>query len=456
MLKAPPEFEPTISIFSSVFSRTVWKKAKLLLIGALCCPGSRTICNILRSLGLGQEKRFHKYHRFLSKDKWSGLRLGELLLKSLVRAFATEGGPLVFGIDETIERRWGHKIKKRGIYRDAVRSSASHFVKCSGLRWMSLMLLSRVPWSEKGCWALPILTALCPSERYWKNSPKPRGHKTPMDWAAQLLVWLARCTRPLDTPVYLVGDGSYATYELMGKAVEQQIGLIARMRMDARLFNFPPPPVQGKRGPKPKIGNRILSMGKRLTDQRVSWKTVRFSEWYGSKDKEMQITSGKAIWSRNKHQYAPVRWVLIKDPEQKLEPVLLACTHLDTSPIDIVRFFVRRWRVEVTFAEVRRHLGVETQRQWSDLAIERSTPLLMGLLSVTCLLAVPLFKQDKIQLSTTAWYQKKHYTFSDILSAVRQQVWSYSKLSTSPKNSEVDNLKNKIRYLEQLLTQAVA
>lgn len=457
MLKTPPEFKLSISIFSVAFSKRVWCKAELLFIGALCCPGSRTICNILRSLGLGQEKRFHKYHRFLSKDKWSGLRLGQLLLKELVRVFVAEGQPLVFGVDETVERRWGHKIKKRGIYRDAVRSSASHFVKCSGLRWMSLMLLSHVPWLEKGrYWALPVLTALCPSERYYQNRTAPRGHKTLMDWAVQMLAWLARYAKPLGHTVYLVGDGSYATYELMGKAAERGIGLVARMRIDARLFHFPPPSVPGKRGPKPKIGKRVLPMDKRLTDRRVKWKTVTFSEWYGHKDKKMEVTSGKAIWSRGKGQYVPVLWVLIRDPEGKLAPTLLACTDLDTDPTDVVRFFVGRWRVEVTFAEVRRHLGVETQRQWSDLAIERATPLLMGLMSTTCLLAAPLFEQGKIPLLTTAWYQKKHFTFSDILSAVRLHIWSFNLLSTSPGNSEVDNLKAKIRYLYQLLTQAVA
>ena len=229
MLKLPPEFHPVISIFSVAFSKRVWEKAQQLLLGALCCPGSRTICNILRSLGLSQEKRFHKYHRFLSKDKWSGLRLRELLLQHLVRVFVADGQPLVFGIDETVERRLGRKIKKRGIHRDAVRSSASHFVKCSGLRWMSLMLLSHVPWLENGCWALPFLTALCPSERYYEKHSKPRAHKTLMDWAIQMLAWLARYAKPLNSAVYLVGDGSYATYELMGKAAEREIGLIARM-----------------------------------------------------------------------------------------------------------------------------------------------------------------------------------------------------------------------------------
>lgn len=126
MLRLSPEFQSVISIFSSTFSKRGWRKCLVLLCGAICCPGSRTVCNLLRSVGLTNDKRFHKYHRFLSRDKWSALRLSQLLLGKLVNAFVKPGEPLVFGIDETIERRWGVKITKRAIYRDAVRSSASH------------------------------------------------------------------------------------------------------------------------------------------------------------------------------------------------------------------------------------------------------------------------------------------------------------------------------------------
>lgn len=456
MLQLSAELQSAISPFSAIFSRPVWVKAQRLLLAAICCPGSRTVCNLLRCAGLAQHKAFHKYHRFLSRDKWSALKAAQLLLTLLVNAFVGAGTPLVFGIDETIERRWGTSIAKRGIYRDAVRTSASHFVKCSGLRWMSVMLLTSLPWLKRGCWALPIITALCPSARYWENRSLPRAHKELMTWAAQLLAWLARYTKGLGRPVYLVGDGAYATYGLMGKSIDLGIGLIVRMRMDARLFHFPPAPVKGKRGPKPKVGQRILDMTKRLTDGRIKWTEVTFTEWYGKQDKRMLITQGQAIWSRNAHQKVPLRWVLIKDPAGQLDPVLLACTDRDLASSDIVRYFVRRWRVEVTFGEVRRHLGVETQRQWSDLAIERSTPLLMSLLSVVCLLAVPLYEQGKIVLETTAWYRKTHYTFSSIIGAVRQHLWESSKLSTSIKNSEVDNLRARVRYLQQLLTQAVA
>jgi hypothetical protein len=457
MLRTPPEFQPTISAFSRVFSRPVWIKAQLLLCAAICCPGSRTICNLLRTANLSDDKTFHKYHRFLSRDKWSALSASKILLSLLVAAFLPAGVPLVFGIDETIERRWGRMISKRAIYRDAVRSSASHMVKCSGLRWMSMMLLTPLPWLDKGCWALPVLTALCPSSRYWEKRIQNRVHKPLTTWAAQILGWLARTVSGLGRLVFLVGDGSYATYGLMTKAVACEVGLIVRMKMNSRLYHMPPPRVKGKRGRRPKKGKRILDMELRLTDKRIKWKEVTFSEWYGARNKTMLITTGSSIWSSgSKGEFVLIQWVLVKDPKGEMEPVLIGCTDLTIPAQDVVRFFVRRWQVEVTFAEVRRHLGVETQRQWSELAIERSTPLLMGLMSIICLLAKTLFDAQKLEIATAAWYDKTRYTFSDILGAVRQQIWAVSNFSGTGKKGLVEKLKTKIRYFEQLLTKAVA
>jgi len=249
-----PEFQSVISQFPFAFSKKVWVKAQLLLLGVICCPGSRTICNVLRTVGLTHCKQFHKYHRFLSRDKWSALNLSRHLMLLLVKTFVSVDQPLVFGIDETIERRWGAMINKRGIYRDAVRSSASHFVKCSGLRWMSMMLLT---------------------------------------------------------------------------------------------------------------------------------------------------------------------------------PITLA-------------------------KKVRRHLGVETQRQWSDLAIERTTPILMALKSIICLLANVLFEKKMLKIRTAAWYDKTRFTFSDILAAVRQYIWTNNNFPTSSERDEIGKLRLRIAYLEQILIETAA
>ena len=153
-----------LAAFAPVFSRRVWRYARVLAAGALLTPGKRTVTAALRVAGLSSIRRFERYHRVLNRACWSGLAVSHILLRLLVAAFVPDG-PLVVGVDETIERRRGAQIAAKGIYRDAVRSSRSHFVKASGLRWVSLMLLAPIPWAGR-VWALPFLTALAPSERY--------------------------------------------------------------------------------------------------------------------------------------------------------------------------------------------------------------------------------------------------------------------------------------------------
>lgn len=456
MLILPSGFQRTISVFSSTFRKDVWKKVQVLLTGAIICPGSRTVCNLLRSVGLHKEKNFAKYHRLFNCDKWSAKWISAKLFHLLINTFTEKGAPLVLGFDDTIERRWGRKITKRGIYRDPVRSSKSHFVKCSGLRWLSLMLLTNLPWLSSGVyWALPILTVLCPSKGFYEKTGKEQKKLT--DWARQIIIWLSRQTANLGRKVYLLGDGSFATYELFISAQTENIGLIARMKLNAKLYHLPSKlQSKNKPGPKPPVGKRLLDMTKRLTDKRIKWKEVIFSEWYGMKQKKMLITSGVAIWRKSNTVMVKIRWVLVVDPEEKLKPVLLACSDWELSAKKIVAFFVRRWRVEVTFQEVRRHLGVESQRQWSDLAIERETPSLLALFSIVCLLAHTLHKLEPIHPNTTAWYKKQHITFSDVLSTVRLEIWSKGELSISPFEGDIDNYSHRIRYLHFLLTQAVA
>ena len=137
----------------------------MLLAGAILAPGARTVSSTLRVMGLDQENRFHRYHRVLSRASWSSLKVSRVLLGLLVSTFLSDGEPLVVGVDETIERRWGAKICAKGIYRDPVRSSHGHFVKASGLLWVCLMLLVEVPWASR-VWGLPFLSVLAPSERY--------------------------------------------------------------------------------------------------------------------------------------------------------------------------------------------------------------------------------------------------------------------------------------------------
>jgi hypothetical protein len=164
MLTLPSEYVTLIQVFAPIFSERVWQYVHILVIGAILAPGKRTVTAILRIMGLSQEKHFQNYHRVLNRAVWSSLEISRVLLSVLITTFALVGD-IVMGLDDTIERRRGEKIKAKGIYRDPVRSSHSHFVKASGLRWLSLMMLVPIPWAQR-VWALPFLTVLAPSERY--------------------------------------------------------------------------------------------------------------------------------------------------------------------------------------------------------------------------------------------------------------------------------------------------
>jgi DDE superfamily endonuclease len=224
---------PLIVEFAPLFSKPVWEHAKVLLVGAILALGRRTVTTCLRVMGLSQEKCFVNYHRVLNRARWSSLAASRILLRLLVATFAP-GGELVTGIDDTIERRRGEKIKAKGIYRDPVRSSLSHFVKASGLRWLCCMLLVTSPWA--GCvWGLPFQTVLCPSERYYAE--RKRRHQRLTDRAWQVIQLIARFLPGRD--VIFVGDSSFAVLDLLYLVSSTpRIALITRLRLDAQLCNY--------------------------------------------------------------------------------------------------------------------------------------------------------------------------------------------------------------------------
>ena len=227
--------------------------------------------------------------------------------------------------------------------------------------------------------------------------------------------------------VIAVGDSSYAVIDLLN-AVKGQVCVITRLRLDAALYEPAPPRPAGQRGRPRKKGKRLPTLLSYLHDEKLPWQKIVVSEWYGKKQRVLEVASATAVWYHSGKPVVPLRWVLIRDPEGKLEPMALLCTDQHLSAPDIVAYFVRRWSVEVTagrprFQEARAHLGVETQRQWSDLAIARTTPVLLALLSIIALLAERLHRQKKLHLATTAWYRKNQPTFSDALASVRQHFW---------------------------------
>lgn len=435
MLRLPARFAAVILCFAPLLVQRSWRHAEVLLVGAILAPGRRTVTSILRVSGLGAERRFVNYHRVLNRAAWSGLAAARVLLDLLLAAFAPEG-VVVLGLDDTIERRRGKRIRAKGIYRDPVRSSHGHFVKASGLRWLSLMLLVPVPWAGR-VWALPFLTALAPSERSCRE--RGRRHKKLTDWGRQLVLQ-ARRWMP-DRQIVLVADSGFAALGLLDTLVRQGVTGITRLRLDAALYEPAPPRLPGAIGRPRTKGARLPILADVLAAPTTPWQRVTVPGWYGEGDRTVELHSGTAVWRHGGLPIVPIRWVLLRDPHRRFDPQALLCTDLTQEPLQIVRWFVQRWQLEVTFREVRDHLGVETQRQWSDKAIARTTPCLLALFSIVSLLATRLGSHARLHACACAWYRKHRPTFSDTLAAVRREIWRDQGLRMSHSAAESAKLR---------------
>jgi hypothetical protein len=407
--------------FAAMFTQPTWLNAVALATGALLCLNRRTVCSALRAVDGASDKGFSRFHRFLSRGVWSGLQGSRILLGLLVKAFVPDGQPLVVGVDDFIERRRGGKIRDKGIYRDPVRSSRGFFVKVEGLRWLSFQVLAR-PGFAKRTWGLPFLTVLCPSER--ANAKRKRRHQTLPEkaiWGMRLMArWLP------GRLLVMVGDGAFASLEVFRRLKDRAV-CVARCRMDARFFNPPPPRKKGQKGRSRVIGTRQLTLKTRAVRKATKWARMTVPGWQtkdGLMDRDVDVATGTALW--NSHAMTvPVRWVLTRDPTGRAETRAFVCSDPQRTALEILTWYAMRWAVEVSFEETRRHLGVETQRQWSDPAIQRTTPLLLGLFSLVTLWASELAERTgRLPVLGAAWYKNPDPTFSDALAAVRRTLWA--------------------------------
>ncbi len=427
MLILPPEIMQVLRPFAQAFSERIWDWVQVLIVGAILAPGKRTVSAVLRVMGLSEEQQFQNYHRVLNRATWSGLRVSQILLGLVVAAFVASGAPLIIAADETLERRKGRKIKQKGAFRDAVRSSKTRTVTSFGLRWVSMMLLVSVPWSTR-VWALPFLTVLAPSEK--TNLANGKRHKTSIDWVGQMIGVVRRWVPT--RPIVLIVDGGLAAVKLGLRCAGFSVPVtcISRLRLDAVLHEPPPAPVAGKRGPKPKKGKRQPSLKARVQDPKTVWEPATVT-WYGGVARAVELATGTAVWYTPGEDPLPLRWVLIRDPLGTFAPQALFATDQAATMVQIVEWFVLRWSEEVTFQEARQHLGLETQRQWADRAIARTTPVLLGLFSLITLLAHRLTVDKPFPVRTAAWYVKAEPTFADAIALVRRHLWSTMKWTNS-------------------------
>ncbi len=423
----PPAIITVLAHFQPAFTRPTYRKVLVLLVGTLLTRGRHTVTAALWHMGLQHTTDWAKYHHVLNRSTWSALTVSRMLLNLLVTTFISTGATVDIVIDETLERRWGRKLPKRGQWRDSLLSSKRQNVTNSGLRWVVMALVVSLPWTRQR-WALPFLSVLATTPKVSHQLNK--RHKT-VPRLAQQMVKVVRRWLP-QVPITLMGDTAYSVLDLGTVCQHAQVALIAPLRLDARLF-APPPTTKAATGRPGIVGQRLPHLSGVLTDARTGWDQVTIA-WYGSTSRTFDLTTGTALWYSTGFAPLCIRWVLVRDPRGTLPSRAFFCTDPCHTAASIVGDFVKRWCMEVTFEESRAHLGLETQRQWSDKAVERGTPALLGVFSLTTLLGHTLFPNGQIPVRTTAWYRKRHATCGDVLAAVRRAAWDDVRFQTSPSN----------------------
>lgn len=355
-----PDIIRLLSIFTIAVTGPTLAKMGVLLQGTLLSSGRRV-------MGLSESQQFSKYHQVFNRAKWSPWLVSQLLLELIIATCLSPEAVLVLGIDDTLERRQGPQIKYKGWFRDPLRSTAKKVSTSLGLRWLCVAVLTVVPWSRRR-WALPFI--LIPTLSPATSRKLGKQHRTLLGWAEYVVVKIRRW-QP-DRSIALVGDGAFATMPLLQRCQRKHIRvtLVARLRFDA-VWHQP----AGQRGPKPKKGARLPNPQAYLDDPNTIW-TQHDLWWYGGQRQRVEIATGQCLWYRRGLDPAPIRWVLVRCPsDEPFRPFPLLCADPQLPAAQIVEWFVMRWNIEVTFQEIRAQLGFETQRQWSDKAIERTAKL---------------------------------------------------------------------------------
>lgn len=426
MVTMPADIMVIMQQFAPVFSERIWDWVQVLVMGAILAPKQRTVAAILRVMGRAEERQYQNYHRVLNRARWSGLAVSEILLRLVVSTFVPANGPVVLAVDETLERRRGKCIAALGHFRDPALSSEHYSVVSEGLRWISLMVVVKVPWSARP-WALPVLTVLAPHAK--TNATQGKRHKTSIDWVQQMTSQVRRWLP--QRQLVLVTDGGLIAVRLGLRCTRygRPVTFISRLHLNIRLFEPPQPRPQGKRGQQARLGQRQPTLQARVDDPHTSW-TRQAVTWYGGQLRQVDWVSGTALWhTPSQRDPLPIRWVLVRDPLDKFKPSAFCCTDLSLAPEQIIAWYVLRWNVEVTFQECRAHLGFGTQRQWNALAIARTTPAILGLFSFVTLLAQHLRQDQPLPVRSAAWYTKPDATFSDVIAFVRRYLWQHGKFS---------------------------
>ncbi len=437
MFALPQAAEPLIGAFSVAFSRPTFQRAVVLLIGAILALRRRTVTALLQVTGPLAHGHWSDFHRVLCRAAWSLWPLGKALAVLIVATLPPDE-PIVAPVDDSAVPHKGQHVWGKGRHHDAVRSTHSHVVWLWGHKWVVLALNVPFPFAARP-WALPVLAALYrPAEQ---NRAAGRRHKTPIRLARQLVAALMHWFP--ERQFILVGDGGYASHELARfcHRHRRHVTLVSRFYPQANLYD-PPPHTRSPKGGRPRLkGRKRATPGtvvKQATGRRY---TVH---WYGGQKRRVALTGGTGHWYKGGAGLVPIRWVFVHDVQGTHRDEYLYSTDLELRPDQIVSLFTGRWSIEVTFQEVRAHLGFTTPRNWSTKSVQRTAPCLLGLFSLVSLIFARQMRGRRFAPACNPWYTKSEMTFSDALRSVRRLFWE-SVLKESLEHTAVKKLPRRLR-----------
>ena len=446
MFRFPRAAEPLVSAFSVAFTRPTFQRVLILFLGAILSLRHRTVTGMLRAVGPLAKGHWSDFHRVLCRRVWSCWPLAKVLA-AMVLELVPADEPVICPADDTTPQHKGKQVYGKGRHHDACRSTHSHMVWVWGHKWVTLAINVKFPFASRP-WALPVLCALYrPVEL---NQAEGRRHKTPIDLLRQMMATLIHWFP--ERKFILLGDGGYASHELArfchrhgghGGGEACRLTLVSRFHPQANLYEAPSlhrskkggrPRTKGRRVPKPvdAVKNR---QGKRF-----------IVNWYGGRTRRVELIWGEGYWYKSGGGLVPVRWVFVHDVEGTHRDEYFYSTDPTMPPDRIVSLYTGRWSIEVTFQEVRAHLGFATPRNWSKKSVLRTAACLLGLFSVVSLIFHRQTRGQGVQPAAFAWYAKTEPTFGDAMTCVRRLCWAQV-FQQSPKHMGVTKLPRPLRIM---------
>ena len=399
----------------------------VLLRGAILAPGPRTVTGCLLAAWPWVSKQWSAYANVLRRARVPLQPLSRWLFGLIVQLMPKDR-VIELAVDETLVRRWGPRVVGVGMHRDAVRSSHGRLDVSPGHKWVVLSVVVQLPYVHRAL-ALPVASALYTTRKHATRNRTERlylRHRT-LSELTELLVRMVVRWAP-DRRFHLMGDGSYGTHDLAdafnplsNRRSLRRVMLVSRFKMDAALYA--PPPVYTGRG-RPRVkGRKLRSPGEVAADRRTRWTRMDVA-WYGATRKDIEVCSGTGLWYRCGSRPTEVRWVVVRDPKGKRADEVFFTTAPTMTAQEVVESFVRRWGLETTFQETRRHLGLETLRNRCSTAVRRSVPLLLATYSLVVVWFAKHVQCPSEHKQHTPWYTKPSIAFSDMFAAARQDVLS--------------------------------